>query len=259
MLGIKSKLQMKVSIITATFNNEDTIKDNIKSILSQTHKNIEHIIIDNASKDKTISRILDEGNGHLKIISAEDSGLYYALNKGLSLATGDVVGFLHADDMYTDEFCIEEIVKTFLQKNVDLTYGNLCYVRRFELEKVVRKWKSMEYESKYLRAGWMPPHPTIFIRNELINLYGVFDTKYKISADYDLILKYFQGVNKNHIKVAYIDKFLVSMRVGGISNKSLVNIFKKSKEDYKIIKKHGIGGFYTLAQKNMSKLNQFRK
>jgi glycosyltransferase len=255
---LDTKSKMKVSIITATFNNEDTIIDNIKSILSQTHKNIEHIIIDNASSDKTIARILNEDNRNLRIISAKDDGLYHALNKGLSMATGDVVGFLHADDMYTDEYCVERIVETFLQKKIELAYGNLKYVKRFDPAKVVRIWISSEFKSNDLRCGWMPPHPTIFICKELIRQYGKFNTSYKISADYDLILKYFEGVNKNEIKVAYVDKFLVTMRVGGISNRNLINVFKKSREDYKIIKNHRIGGIHTLILKNLLKLIQFR-
>jgi len=247
---------MKISIITATFNCEDTIKDCINSVISQQYDNIEHIIIDGASTDNTLDIVNSFSNKIAKVISEPDSGIYDALNKGIANATGDVIGLLHADDIFYNNNIIGEIVDVFTNNNTDSVYGDLQYVAKSDTSKVIRYWKSGEFNLGKLKKGWMPPHPTFFVKKEVYNKYGNFDTSFKIAADYDLILR-FLGVNK--ISTIYLPKIITKMRVGGESNKSLKNILLKMKEDHKALKKNKIGGVFTILFKNISKIPQLFK
>ncbi|MBN2892358.1 MAG: glycosyltransferase [Bacteroidales bacterium] len=243
---------MKISIITATFNCESTIEKALLSVAEQTYSNIEHIIIDGASSDNTIS-IVEKFHHVSKIISEKDEGIYFALNKGILMAEGDVIGFLHADDFFAENNVISEIVEKF--SFADAVYGDLDYVSSGDNLKIVRHWVAGIFSENKLKKGWMPPHPTFFAKKSLYEENGLFDTNFKISADYDLMLRF---LCKN-ISVVYLPKVLVKMRVGGVSNKSLKNILLKSKEDFKAIRKNKIGGVFTLLNKNISKLSQFWK
>ena len=245
---------MKISIITATFNNESTIAQTLKSVAYQDYNNIEHIIIDGGSTDKTLE-IANKFDHVAKVISQKDNGIYFALNKGVSLSSGDIIGFLHADDFLENSFILSIIVKSFENFNIDAVYGDLDYVAFDDTKKIIRSWKSKPFESKMLKKGWMPPHPTFYAKKELYNKFGVFNTDYRISADYELILR----LLSNKISVKYVSEVFVKMRLGGISNKNLKNIIQKSKEDLRAIKKNKIGGFYTLFMKNYSKIHQFLK
>ena len=245
---------MKISIITAVYNNESTIRDAIKSVLSQTHDDIEYVVIDGKSRDKTLDIINEYKEQIDVIVSEQDAGIYDALNKGIANATGDVVCFLHSDDIYEDERVVERVNTLFEEKDVDSVYGDLVYVKKEDISKVVRFWKSGEFTQKKLKNGWMPPHPTFFVKREVYEQHGGFDTTFRIAADYDTVLR-FLGVQK--ISTAYLPEVLIKMRLGGESNKSLSNLKKKTAEDIKALKKNSIGGYKTIMMKNLSKLPQF--
>jgi glycosyltransferase len=247
---------MKISIITAVYNNENTIEDAIKSVLSQTHDDIEYILIDGASSDKTLDIVNKYKDKIDTIVSEKDGGIYDALNKGIKKATGDVVCFLHSDDIYENEHVVKKVNNLFEEKQVDSVYGNLVYVKKENIDKIVRYWKSGEFEHKKLKTGWMPPHPTFFVKREVYEKYGGFDTNFRIAADYDTVLR-FLGVQK--ITIAYLPEVIIKMRLGGESNKSLANLQKKTLEDIKALRKNSIGGYQTILMKNISKLPQFLK
>ncbi len=244
---------MKISIITSVYNNAKYIENAINSVLSQTYKDIEYIVVDGASTDGTMEIINKYKDKIDKFISEADKGIYDGLNKGIKLATGDVVAFLHSDDEYYSDGVIEKVVNKFKKDNSDGVYGDLIYVN--EKDEVVRYWKSGEFSIEKLKKGWMPPHPTLFLKKEIYDKYGLFSLNYKIAADYDFILK----VLKHNPKLSYIPKVLYKMKIGGISNKNIRNIIRKSKEDLKILKTHKIGGINTLIYKNFSKTFQFFK
>jgi len=176
---------MKVSIITVVWNNADTIKDAIDSVLSQTYKNIEYIVVDGASTDGTVEIVQSYGEKIDKFISEPDNGLYNAMNKGVKLATGDIVGILNSDDFYIDESVIEKVVKEFEEKRVDSVFADLVFVKPANLDKTVRYYDSSHFTPKKFAYGWMPAHPTFFAKREAYEKYGVFKTDYKIAADYE--------------------------------------------------------------------------
>ncbi len=226
---------MRISIITVVFNNVEYIEDTILSVLNQSYGDIEHIIIDGSSIDGTVDIIksyekkFKKSGKILKWISEKDNGIYDAMNKGIELATGDIIGFLNSDDLYYDNDVINNISNAFQNNNIDATYGDLIYVSK-DLKRVKRYWRAGEYVPNSFKRGWMPPHPTFFLRKEMFKKYGKFNTDFKISGDYELMLRL---IEKNHIIIYYIKKILVKMRMGGKSNNSLKNLLKKSYEDYK--------------------------
>ncbi len=247
--------QMKVSIITASYNNVDTIEATIESILSQTYPHIEYIVVDGGSMDGTIDIIKKYNTAIDKWVSGPDKGIYDALNKGLEMATGDIVGFLHADDILYDYFVINNIVRVFQADRCHAVYGDLIYVARNDTRNIVRFWKSCKFQPKLLKKGWMPPHPTLFVHKEVYEKYGKFNTSLRIAADYDLVLRFF---SQPGFESRYLPHVFVRMRIGGASNKSLGNILLKSQEDYTAMKSNGIGGFRSLVLKNLSKIPQIR-
>ena len=191
------------------------------------------------------------------LVSEPDEGIYDALNKGIKLATGDVIGLLHSDDIYFDENVLAKVALLFEEKNVGSVYGDLVYVDKKDTTKVFRYWKAGEFNEKSLRKGWMPPHPSFFIRKEIYDRYGLYDTDFKIAADYDLILRF---LGKHKISTLYLPEVLVKMRWGGKSNKSLSNIIQKSYEDYRALKKNTSNNpLLILFKKNLSKLPQLFK
>ena len=249
---------MNVSVITAVYNNATCLSDCLKSLSSQTYPHIEHIIIDGGSTDGTLDVIarLTQDASRLtphtsRVISEPDNGIYDALNKGIRLATGDVIGFLHADDIYADETVIERVADVMKQKNCDSCYGDLLYVDKVNTDRTIRYWKSGEFSPDLLRQGWMPPHPTFFVKRAVYERAGLFDTSFKIAADYELMLRF---LAKHKISTRYIPEVLIRMRVGGASNRSIPNILRKSSEDLRAMKMHNMGGLPTLLRKNLSKL-----
>lgn len=245
---------MKFTIITATYNSEKTIIDTLLSLDKQTYNEIEYIIIDGNSKDHTLELIQQNCSRVTRIISEPDLGIYDALNKGIAAATGDVIGFLHSDDIYTDDDVIEKVSIGFSDDTVDAVYGDLDYVSKDNASKIIRRWSSGEFKLSNMRNGWMPPHPTFFMRRECYKKFGGFDLSYHIAADYDSLLRYL-WVNK--IKTAYIPSVLIKMRVGGESNRSLSNIIKKTKEDIRAMRSNNLPFFRAILGKNFSKLPQF--
>ncbi|WP_143870061.1 glycosyltransferase family 2 protein [Catenovulum sediminis] len=249
-------MSLKVSIITATYNSANTVVDAIKSVNNQTYQNIEHIIIDGASKDNTVEVVKEVGERVGILVSEPDKGIYDALNKGINVATGDVIGFMHSDDIFSDENAVQNIVDAFEKSLADSVYADLDYVQKEDTSKVVRKWVSGDFKFEKLKSGWMPPHPTFYMRREKYQALGGFNLGYKIAADYDSILRYLW---KGQVTTHYIPKVLVKMRVGGASNRSLKNIIRKSKEDKLALKTNGLPWLRALTFKNLSKIPQFLK
>lgn len=246
---------MKVSLITPTFNSEKTICQCLKSIEFQGITNIEHLIIDGLSKDSTIQKINNfEGKVQRVIVSEHDTGIYDAINKGIRKSTGDIIGLLHSDDQLVN-YIIPDIIEIFYKfPEVVAVYGNLEY-KNSDFSKVIRRWKSKDYSSQLLKLGWMPPHPTIFIRREIFTKIGFYNDDFKISGDYDFILRFFKNYGE---KTYYLDKNFYQMRVGGISNsKNIKMLILKLKEDYEAIKINQIGGLKTLLYKSITKIPQF--
>jgi len=246
---------MKISIITATYNSTQHIDSALESINSQTNKNLELVIIDGASKDNTVSKIKETFTGDLKIISEKDNGIYDALNKGITAATGDVIGFVHSDDFLASKELLSKIAHIIQEEKVDGVYGDLQYVNKEETSKVIRHWKSEAFKPELLKKGWMPAHPTLFLKKEVYEKHGLFNLNYNIAADYDLMLRIFSDPT---LKFKYLPEVITKMRVGGASNRSLKNIKLKSREDLRALRANGIKNpLKVLAYKNFSKLGQF--
>jgi len=246
---------LKISIITACLNNASTIESTIKSVLEQDYPNIEYIIIDGASTDGTIDIISKYKDKLSAFTSEKDKGIYDALNKGLAKATGDIVGFLHADDFYPKTTILSTIINTFINPNCDCVYGDLQYVDRQYPDKVIRNWKSEPYYEGIFLKGFMPPHPTFFTKRKWYQEYGNYNTSFTIAADYELMLRM---LHKHKLKAHYIPEVLVKMRVGGESNKSLSNRIKANMEDRKAWKINSLRpGMFTLIRKPLGKINQY--
>ena len=245
---------MTISIITATYNAAKTLESAIQSVINQTYAHIEYIIVDGGSNDETLS-IIDKYRPFIhQFISEPDKGIYDALNKGIEMASGDIIGVLHADDLLDDDTTIETISQVFNNNNMDAIYGDLEYVQFQDPNKVVRYWKSKDFKPSLLKTGWMPPHPTLFIRKNIFDEIGCYRLDFKISADYDFILRFFSN---SKFVATYIPMVITRMRVGGTSNKNLKNIVIKSKEDIRALKENKVGGIFSLVWKNISKLPQF--
>lgn len=245
-----------ISIITITYNSAKTLPHTINSIRSQTYRNVEYIVVDGGSTDGTLDIV--EANRDLvsKWVSEPDGGIYDAINKGIAMATGDYVGLLHADDMMADTNVLQSIHRAIDQHRPDALYGDLDYIAADNSGRVIRRWISSPFHPSMLKRGWMPPHPTLYVRREWFNRIGNYNQQMKIAADYDFILRLF---SKPELQTIYIPQCLVKMRVGGASNRSIKNILIKMKEDYQAIKNNQIGGMATLLVKNFSKVGQFFK
>ncbi|GIM61833.1 glycosyl transferase [Capnocytophaga canis] len=246
---------MKISIITATYNSSKTIAETIASIYSQKYPDIEHIVIDGKSKDNTLQIIESIPNRVSKIVSEPDKGIYDAMNKGIDLVTGDIVGILNSDDFYSSDDIISDVAGIFQKTNCDAIYGDLEYVNEINTNKVVRYWKSKEYKKGLFKTGWHPAHPTFFVKKEIYEKYGNFNLKYRIAADYEIMLRF---IEKNKIKTVYLPKIMVKMRTGGASNKSLKNIIQANKECYSAWKDNGLSiSPLIFLMKPFSKIFQF--
>jgi glycosyltransferase involved in cell wall biosynthesis len=245
---------MKISIITAVRNNRDTIADALESLLAQTHRDMELIVIDGNSTDGTREVLARYADRLAILVSEPDSGTYDALNKGVQRATGDVIGFLHADDLLADNTVLARIASVFADTTTDGSYGDLLYVGKQDVSHVIRYWRSCDFKPSLLAKGWMPPHPTLYLRRAVYQRFGGFDTAFRIAADYDFMLRILKS---GELRMTYIPQVLVKMRVGGVSNRSLANLLRKSREDWQVLQRNGVGGLLTLLQKNLSKLPQF--
>ncbi|RZB38083.1 MAG: hypothetical protein SRB2_00429 [Desulfobacteraceae bacterium Eth-SRB2] len=228
---------MKVSIVTVSLNSHATIEDTIISVVNQTYPAIEHIIIDGGSKDGTVNIIHKYSNKIKKLVSEPDKGIYDAMNKGINLATGEIVGFLNADDVYFDKECVAHVVNEFRAKNVDSVFADLVYVYPDNLMKVVRYYSSKKFSPRQFAYGWMPAHPTFFAKRNCYGLYGLFKTDYMIASDYELLIRF---LSKYKITYSYIPKVLVKMRMGGISTRNLKNNWILNREIIRACSENGI-------------------
>ncbi len=246
---------MKISIITVTYNSSETLEETILSVINQTYKDVEYIIVDGKSTDTTL-QIIDKYKSNIsKLVSEKDNGIYEALNKGINMATGDVIGILHSDDFYTNELVLEKVATAFNSNSCDALYADLYYVERNNTNKIIRKWKSGHFSENSFLFGWMPPHPTFFVKKEIYTNYGAFNLNFKTSADYELMLRL---LHKHKIKTSYLPEFIVKMRMGGQSNITAKNRILANMEDRKAWEVNNLHPyFFTLYLKPLRKLKQF--
>ena len=249
---------MKVSIITTCFNRVSTIRDAIESVLAQDYPDIEYIIVDGASTDGSVEVIRGMMNDmrwkkSFKFVSEPDHGMYEAINKGIRMATGDIVGLVHSDDMLYDSHVISDIVGKFEKTGADFVYGDGIFVKANNMDKVVRYWVGGAYHRWKVRLGWLPLHPTCYIRRDVMLREGLYDESYRIAADTELLVRY---LYKARLKVAYMKRLVVRMRMGGLSTDS-----EKRKlmwhEDIRLYQTHGFAARSTKLMKMMWKIPQF--
>jgi glycosyltransferase involved in cell wall biosynthesis len=250
--------EMKISVITPVFNGAGMIKYCMGSVDAQSYRNKEHVIVDGLSSDNTVTVINNNKAGYVKLLSEKDTGLYDAFNKGIRLATGDIICFLSADDMYAHEHVLESVADTFLMNpGAGMMYGDIVYVDRDDLSSVVRYWKSCPFKPGLFRKGWMAPNTALFIRKEMFDKFGFFDVRYRMAADYELQFRLFE---KHLLKSVYFPGVLVRMRSGGVSNSSLGNMYKSLRECHNALSQHHVSNrlmyiintiFYRIRQKSI--------
>jgi len=248
---------MKVSIITVTLNSEKFLADCIKSVISQDYKNIEHIIIDGKSTDGTLAIIERYGDHIAQWVSEKDYSMYDAINKGMAMATGEIIGTLNSDDVLASTDVISEIVRTFVEQRVNAVYGDLVYVDQHDLFKVRRVWKGLSYKRSRFRYGWMPAHPTFYFRKKLLDICGPYETHYFTSSDYEFMARYLYYFN---VSAWYIPKLIVMMRRGGVSNGNIFRRLRANRRDYLAMKKNKIPfAFFVSFLKPLLKLHQYKR
>lgn len=249
---------MKVSIITSCYNRKDTIRDAIESVLSQDYSDIEYIIVDGASTDGTqdvIEGIIKNRPSHIDVryVSEPDHGMYEALNKGIRMATGDVIGLVHSDDFLYSPHTVSHIVDRLKETHADFLYGDGLFVNPEQTDKVVRKWIGGTYRLWKVRHGWLPLHPTCYIRKDVMERRGLYNESYKIAADSDLLFRYLLG---GDITVTYLPEYIVRMRMGGLSTDS-ARRKQMWKEDIRMYHSHGMNATITKIEKMLWKVPQF--
>jgi len=242
---------MKITIITVTYNSAESIRETLESMARQSHKDVEHIIIDGGSTDKTLSIIEQYKENIAILVSEKDNGIYDAMNKGCALAHGEIIGFLNSDDTYANDHILEHIAEAFNKQKCDVLYGNLIY--KSNHDKNIRYWKSNAFRKNSLKYGWMAPYPTLYCKKQVYDMIGHFDTQFNISADYDFILRTF---SQSTLKFYHLPVVMINMTIGGASNGSFHKILNKSHEDWIAIKKNHIGSIVTLIAKNVRKISQ---
>lgn len=228
---------MKISVISVSYNAQNYIAQCVQSVLNQNYNNIEYIVIDGNSNDNTLSILKNFGNAIDILISETDKGIYDAINKGIALATGDIIGILHADDYFANNAVLSLVAEAFNVHNIDVLYGNLDYVNKINTNVVVRKWRSHIYSNNLINNGWMPAHPTFYAKKECFIKYGNYDVSFSSAADYDLMLRF---LYKTNLKKYYLNVVMVKMRTGGASNVTYKNRWLANRQDYQILKKNQI-------------------
>jgi glycosyltransferase involved in cell wall biosynthesis len=246
---------MKFSIITVVYNAVATIADTVCSVANQRYRDIEYIVIDGSSTDGTLT-VLEGLREHITtLVSEPDRGIYDAMNKGIVLAIGDIIGFLNADDMYADDAVIADVEICFRDPDVDACYADLVYVDPYDTDRVLRYWKSREYKRGLFKKGWMPAHPTFFVRRSVYQRLGGFDLDYRLQSDFELTMRF---LHVHRIRAVYLPRVLVKMRMGGVTNRSMWNIISGNIEAYRAARKHKLGvSWLFMIRKVMSRLPQF--
>lgn len=246
---------MKVSIITVCYNSGRTIEQTIQSVLSQTYSDIEYIIIDGLSKDNTLSIIDQYRHGISVLLSEKDKGMYNAMNKGIELATGDVIGTLNSDDFFSSDTSVAEIVKAFEENKCDAVFGDIAFVSQSDLQKRTRLYSSKNFTVSRFKYGYMPPHPTFYVKNECYRKYGLYQEDYVIASDYELIMRF---LYRYGISYSYIPSVLVLMQPGGVSNKSIYSRYLLNKEIIRACRENGVTtNFGLLAFKYFNKSTEY--
>ncbi|GAA4463469.1 glycosyltransferase family 2 protein [Nibrella saemangeumensis] len=246
---------MKVSLITVVYNGAATIRSTIESILNQSYPDIEYIVIDGQSTDGTVDIIRSYEHRLARFVSEPDKGLYDAMNKGIRMATGDIIGLLNADDFYPHNDIIAHVAERFRQTGSDAVYGDMLYVNRDNIQQVKRYWNSGPYRDGAFLWGWMPGHMAFFARKRIYDQYGLFNLQLRSAADYELMLRF---IHKHRISVSYLHEVLVVMREGGMSNSSLKNRLKANREDQLAWELNGLKPYiFTLWLKPLRKIGQF--
>jgi glycosyltransferase len=245
---------MKFTVITVCYNSEKHLASTIGSVASQIYGNVEYIVVDGLSKDNTVNIIRSLEGKISRWISEPDHGLYDAMNKGIALATGDVVGFLHSDDFFSNDHVIGKMAEVFARTGADAVYGDIRYVDQSDASKVLTSRKYGQYKRWKMQLGWHPPHPAFYVKREFLVNGGLFDTSFSIAADYDLMLRLLIG---KKIRAEYIPEVLVKMRVGGVSNRTMPNVRKKWREDYRCMRKNHFGTPLTIFLKTMRPVAHF--
>jgi len=246
----------KITVITVCLNSAQTIRETLASVASQSYDHLEHIIIDGSSRDGTIEIVRSWRRHPVRCISEPDRGIFDAMNKGLELATGDIVGMLNSDDVYYDADILKKVAEIMSDPDVDACYADLIYVAKSQPNKIVRFWKSCPFAPGLFATGWVPPHPTFFARRRLYDRFGLFDLNYSLAADYELMARFLE---KFKIHAVYVPQIFVKMRQGGVSNKNLSNIIKQNLEIYKALKKNNVPFFLPkfFLMKLMTKIKQY--
>jgi glycosyltransferase involved in cell wall biosynthesis len=243
-----------VTIVTATYNSEKTIRDTLNSVASQDYPRIEHVIIDGASKDNTLS-VVREYQHVSRIISEKDQGIYDAMNRGITFSSGDIIGILNSDDFYVSTDVISKVVEKMISEKTDTLYADLVYVHPEQTQKVIRTWIAGKFQLNKFLFGWMPPHPTFFVHRRVYEKLGAFNINLRSAADYELMLRF---LYKGNMTVSYLPQVIVKMRAGGMSNASLANRIKANREDREAWRVNQLQPhFYTTLLKPLRKLIQF--
>lgn len=227
---------MKISVITVAFNSVKTIKDTLSAVATQTYPDVEHLIVDGASKDGTVEVVSSYPNQKIRVISEPDKGIYDAMNKGLMLATGGVIGFLNSDDFYANSEVLEKIARVFEDPSVDACYGDLVYVTQ-DNSRVVRHWKSKKFRKGDFAKGWCPAHPTFYVRRSAIERLGLFDSQFRLASDFEFMLRYLEC---GEVNSTYIPNVLVRMRLGGASNESLKSIAQQNRDIFSALRVNNV-------------------
>lgn len=244
---------MKVSVITTCYNRANTIRNTIDSVLAQDYPNIEYIIIDGASTDDSVNLIKEYEDRITKFISEPDRGMYEALNKGIRIATGDIIGLMHSDDEFYDNQVISRIVEVFKKKNPDMLYANGLFVNAEDTTRIIRRWISGKKSDSKLKRGWLPLHTTTYFQQDILEKYGLYNETYRIAADTEFLTRY---MYKYKVKSYYLNEYVVKMKMGGAST-DIKRVFTKWKEDIRVYKRHKLNPYITLPAKVISKIPQF--
>ncbi|MGQ1890672.1 glycosyltransferase family 2 protein [Thermophagus sp. OGC60D27] len=247
-------MNKKISLITVTYQSAKTLESTIESVRNQNFVDLEYIVVDGGSTDATINILKKNEDIVNQWISEPDKGLYDAMNKGIQMSTGEVIGFIHADDVLATPDVLSRVIDRYVETDFQLLYGDLQYVSPNDINKVVRYWRSGSFRPQRLQWGWMPPHPTVYFSRQLLELVGTFNIEYRISADYEWLLR---ALSVPSLRVEYLPEVMVRMRTGGLSNRSIRNVIAKSSEDLRALRTNNVGGMRTLFFKNASKLTQF--